>query len=78
MLLRNVNPLGQVDLPLLAREGEPLGQEGEGCLEPREVFDCRDDLAAALLEQLGNFEPAEGAEPADEQAQPRLRKGAGS
>lgn len=43
--LRNINPLGAVDLPLLRREGEPYGQEGAGCLEAGEEFDCPADLA---------------------------------
>jgi hypothetical protein len=54
--LRNVNPLGQVDLPLLRREGEPFGEPGAGCLEPGEVFDCPAEFADALLEQVGNYE----------------------
>jgi hypothetical protein len=37
--LRNINPLGQVDLPIAARQGEPLGEHGTGCLEPGEVFE---------------------------------------
>lgn len=54
--LRNINPLGQVDLPLLRREGEPVGEPGAGCLEPGEVFECPADLADLLLEQTTNYE----------------------
>lgn len=43
--LRNVNPLGQVDLPIAHRQGEPFGTEGVGCLEPGEVFDVSDEVA---------------------------------
>lgn len=45
VLLRNINPLGQVDLRLVGREGEPLGEEGSGCLEPGEVFEIDAALA---------------------------------
>lgn len=47
--LRNVNPLGQVDLPLVGRQedesGSTLGVEGVGCLEPGEVFEIDAELA---------------------------------
>jgi hypothetical protein len=61
--LKNVNPLGQVDLPLLRRT-----------LEPLEEFDCPTELAgrapsvsedgvpdlgAGLLAQVGNYEHAD-------------------
>ena len=58
VLLRNVNPLGQVDVPALQRQGEPLGTEGSGCLEPGEIFEVDAKLGKALLEQVGNYEPA--------------------
>ena len=45
MQLKNVNPLGAVDLPLIGRT-----------LEPGEVFDVPDKVGAALLEQIGNYE----------------------
>ncbi len=49
VLLRNTNPLGQVDLPLVGRQedesGSTLGVEGVGCLEPGEVFEIDSDLA---------------------------------
>lgn len=42
--LRNINPLGRVDVPLVRRS-----------LEPGEIFDVDDDVAAHLLEQVGNY-----------------------
>lgn len=53
--LRNINPLGRVDLPLIAREGDVEG-EGIGCLERGEVFEVESDVADVLLEQAGNYE----------------------
>lgn len=58
--LRNVNPLGRVDLPLIARQGDVEG-EGEGCLEPGEEFDVSPEHAAILLEQASNYEPVDAA-----------------
>lgn len=68
--LRNINPLGEVDVPLLHREGDngayadpdedgyqvrtPV--EGSGCLERGEEFDVTAEHAALLLEQAGNYE----------------------
>lgn len=49
MLLRNINPLGDVDVPLLRRT-----------LARGEVFEVPDDIGTALLEQAGNYEPCEG------------------
>ena len=46
MRLRNTNPLGAVDLPLIGRT-----------LAPGEEFDVPDVQGAALLEQVGNYEP---------------------
>lgn len=44
--LRNTNPLGQVDLPLINRQGaDHLGVEGIGNLEPGEVFEVDEALA---------------------------------
>lgn len=43
--LRNISPLGQIDLPLLRREGEPLDELGAGCLEPGEEFVVDDTIA---------------------------------
>ena len=45
MQLKNINPLGAVDLPLIGKT-----------LEPGEVFDVSDEVGAALLEQVGNYE----------------------
>jgi len=45
--LRNINPLGEVELPLIRR-----------VLAPGEVFDVSDEDGAALLEQAGNYERA--------------------
>jgi hypothetical protein len=59
--LRNINPLGQVDLPIAGRQGDPLGEPGSGCLEPGEVFEVPDDVAGLLLEQVGNYELAESS-----------------
>lgn len=55
MKIRNINPLGRVDVPILRRQGDIAG-EGRGCLEPGEVVDVADELAAVLLEQDTNFE----------------------
>lgn len=55
MQLRNINPLGQVDLPLVHRQGDPIGEPGSGCLEPGEVFEVTDDVGERLLEQTGNY-----------------------
>lgn len=45
MQLRNTNPLGAVDLPLIGR-----------VLEPGETFEIDDERGNALLEQVGNYE----------------------
>lgn len=45
MRLRNTNPLGAIDLPLIGRS-----------LEAGEEFDVPDEIGAALLEQVGNYE----------------------
>lgn len=51
--LRNTNPLGAVDLPLIGRS-----------LAPGEEFDIDAALGAALLEQTGNYEAVVTAEKA--------------
>jgi len=56
--IRNISPLGRVDVPLLRRQGDIEG-EGRGCLEPGEVIEVSDAIGAALLEQTTNFEAAE-------------------
>lgn len=58
-VLRNVNPLGAVDLPLIWRQGEPFGQTGSGCLEPDEEFETSPDHARILLAQIGNYSPVD-------------------
>lgn len=77
MYLKNTNPLGQVDVPILHRQGEPIADlvngtpeeqqaaHGSGCLEPGEVFECSDAIGEALLEQVGNYQlvDAEGNAP---------------
>lgn len=59
MKLRNINPIGQADVPLLYRQGEPFDQHGAGCLEPGEEFDVTEDQARRLLPQMSNYEPAD-------------------
>lgn len=49
--LKNINPLGAVDLPLIGRT-----------LEAGEVFDVPDDAGNALLEQVGNYATVTKAE----------------
>jgi hypothetical protein len=56
VILRNVNPLGHVDVPILGRVGDADDQPGEGCLIPLEEFECDADLAEELLKQVGNYE----------------------
>lgn len=53
--IRNTNPLGDVDVPL-------LGRQGGDCLTAGEVVEVDAELAARLLEQVGNYELVE-AEP---------------
>jgi hypothetical protein len=48
MRLRNTNPLGAVELPLVGR-----------VLEAGEEFDVTPEQAHALLPQVGNYEPAD-------------------
>ena len=59
MKLRNINPIGHADVPLLYRQGEPFDQDGVGCLQPGEVFDVTEEQARLLLVQDGNYEPAD-------------------
>lgn len=66
--LRNISPLGDIDLPL-------IGRQGDACLKPGEEFDVDaeiagvgpsttvdddgneiTDLGQGLLSQVGNFE----------------------
>ncbi len=69
MKIRNINPLGRVDVPLLRRQGDIEG-EGRGCLEPGEVITVTAAIGAALLEQTTNFEairprPSDGPRPVE-------------
>lgn len=68
--LRNINPLGQVDLPLIGRqEGDDrvtLGVEGVGCLEPGEVFEIDADLAGRAPSTHGEDVLDENGEPTGE------------
>jgi hypothetical protein len=43
-VLRNTNPLGAIDLPLIGRT-----------LQAGEEFEVTDDQAALLLQQIGNY-----------------------
>lgn len=61
--LRNKSPLGQIDVPILNRqglsfdeEGEPTRLEGQDCLEPGEEFDVPEEIADQLLESAEHFE----------------------
>lgn len=45
MRLRNISPMGQLDVPAIGRQGEPFGEPGSGCLEPGEVFEVPAKLA---------------------------------
>lgn len=58
--LKNANPLGAVDLPLIGRT-----------LEAGEEFEVSDEHAAVLLEQVGNYELAKGL---DDLTVPELKK----
>lgn len=49
--IRNINPLGEVHVPLL---GRVLGAD--------EVVEVTDEQAARLLEQVGNYEQADEPE----------------
>lgn len=66
MKLKNINPIGQSDLPLIGRQGDPLGETGSGCLEPGEVFEVSDKQAgrapSTSKDADGNdaFDPGEG------------------
>jgi hypothetical protein len=62
-VLKNINPMGLVDLPLIGRQGGPYGDAdiGRGCLKPGETFDVDDDQARVLLQQTSNYEPADDA-----------------
>ncbi len=48
MKIRNINPLGEVDVPVLGR-----------LVDAGEVITVRKRLGLELLEQAGNWEPAD-------------------
>lgn len=50
MRLRNINPYGAVEFPLLGR-----------VIDAGEVFEVPDDLGNVLLEQVGNYEQVQTA-----------------
>ena len=76
-VLRNVNPIGEVDVPLIGREGdngvyadpddrgysERTPTPGSGCLERGEEFEVSKAVADHLLEQAGNFELVKQTKP---------------
>lgn len=77
--LKNINPMGQVDVPVLGRQGEPFGEPGRGCLERGETVEVSDEVAgeapfwraATEDDVLEHFEVREvSAE--DEDAEPEL------
>ncbi|TCJ23022.1 SAP domain-containing protein [Nocardioides jejuensis] len=67
--LRNINPIGHVDVPILRRQGpvsdaclaDPDGicrcEHGVGCLAPGEVFDCPEEIAGRVPSET---DPGEG------------------
>lgn len=61
MQIKNVSPYGALDVPLLGREGEPYDEHGTGCLSAGEVVEVSEAHARILLEQIGNYEPADAA-----------------
>lgn len=52
MKLRNTNPLGAVDFPLIGRT-----------LEAGEEFEVSDSIGQELLQQLGNYEEVKTTKP---------------
>lgn len=56
MRLKNINPLGDLDFPLIGRVGENPLRRGE-------EFDVDDELGQVLLEQPDNYVLADGATP---------------
>lgn len=63
MLLRNRNPLGDVDVPLIGRQGgRVLDDDGvavSGHLVTGEEFEATPEQAAILLRQVDNYEPVD-------------------
>jgi hypothetical protein len=59
MKIRNQSPYGALDVPLLAREGEPYDDHGEGCVAAGEELEVTEDQARRLLPQRENWAPAD-------------------
>jgi hypothetical protein len=67
-VLRNINPMGEIDVPLIGREGDNGEYTddtrtpvlGSGCLERGEEFTVSDEHAEELLKQP-NFEAVDDA-----------------
>lgn len=54
VLVRNISALGQLDVPVIARQGEPFDVLGSGCLEPLEEFAVSASVAGhPPVEQVG-------------------------
>lgn len=51
-LIKNVSPVGDLDLPLVNRQGD-------NCIKAGEEFDVTDEQAALLLDQPDNFQLVE-------------------
>ena len=47
MLIQNVNPLGDVEVPALGKH-----------VKAKEIIEVSDEIGTALLEQVGNWLPA--------------------
>jgi len=57
--IKNQSPYGALDVPLLAREGEPYDEHGEGCVAAGEELDVTEDQARRLLPQRENWAPVD-------------------
>lgn len=61
--LRNINPMGHVDVPVLYRQGEPFDEPGSGCLTPGEVFEVDEKVAGRApsgTPGADDYDPGEG------------------
>lgn len=77
--LKNVSPLGMLDVPAIGRTGDNgiyadpdangyrarTAVPGSGCLEPGEEFGVPASVAAELLEQEANFSAVKPAKTKD-------------
>lgn len=52
--LRYIGGLLHADVPILAREGEPLDDHGEGCLVRGEEFECDEAVAGRAPKLAGD------------------------